>query len=141
MYRHFSTVSGKLNGCILSVSRKFQEWFKRGLLLHRSKCIVATQAAGGIFILWSKTVYYTPIFLSNSQSYHTKKLINLVLSYFSFGIEDAKSILPPPDKKSWKRWDGTTYHGSSILALSYLFNRFSYSLIYCNNAINCFAVR
>jgi len=59
----------------------------------------------------------------------------------NFGIEDAKSILPPPDKKSWKRWDGTTYHGSSILALSYLFNRFSYSLIYCNNAINCFAVR
>jgi len=58
----------------------------------------------------------------------------------NFELSEAKSILPPADKKSWKRWDGTTYHGSSILALYYLFNRFSYSLIFCN-LINCFAVR
>ena len=59
---------------------------------------------------------------------------------FSFEKMDAKSILPPSDRKSWKRWDGTAYHGSSMLALYYLFNRFGYSLLFCN-PINCFAVR
>eukprot|EP00090_Calanus_glacialis_P004075 TRINITY_DN13022_c0_g1_i1.p1 TRINITY_DN13022_c0_g1~~TRINITY_DN13022_c0_g1_i1.p1 ORF type:complete len:322 (+),score=55.29 TRINITY_DN13022_c0_g1_i1:56-1021(+) len=58
----------------------------------------------------------------------------------NFGMLEAKSILPPKDKKSWKRWDGTTYHGSSMLAMSYLFNRFEYSVLFCNY-INCFAVR
>ena len=59
---------------------------------------------------------------------------------FSFEKMDAKSILPPPDRKSWKRWDGTTYHGSSMLALYYLFNRFGYSMLLCN-IVNCFAVK
>jgi len=58
----------------------------------------------------------------------------------NFDSEDAKSIMPPSDWKSWERWDGTAYHGTSILALYYLFNRFSYSMVFCNN-INCFAVR
>jgi len=58
----------------------------------------------------------------------------------NFGMLEAKSILPPKDKISWNRWDGTTYHGSSMLAMSYLFNRFGYSLVFCNY-INCFAIR
>jgi len=58
----------------------------------------------------------------------------------NFEKTDAKSILPPSDRKSWKRWDGTAYHGSSMLALHYLFNRFGYSLLLCN-IVNCFAVR
>jgi len=58
----------------------------------------------------------------------------------NFEKMDAKSVLPPSDRKSWERWDGTTYHGSSMLALYYLFNRFGYSLLFCN-LINCFAVR
>ena len=69
--------------------------------------------------------------------------LELSLTWFvfnSFGMLEAKSILPPKDKKSWKRWDGTTYHGSSMLAMSYLFNRFEYSVLFCNY-INCFAVR
>jgi len=57
-----------------------------------------------------------------------------------FDPEDAKSITPPKDGKSWERWDGTEHHGASILALNYLFNRFDYSLVFCN-LINCFAVR
>ena len=42
--------------------------------------------------------------------------------------------------KSWVRWDGTTYQGMSLLAVSYLFNRFSYSLVWCNK-VNCIGVR
>jgi len=57
-----------------------------------------------------------------------------------FDISDAKSILPPTDGESWERWDTTAYHGTSSLALYYLFNRFGYSLVFCNY-INCFAVR
>jgi len=57
-----------------------------------------------------------------------------------FDLEDSKSILPPADGKSYERWDGTAYHGTSILSLYYLFNRFQYSLLMCNY-INCFAVR
>jgi len=57
-----------------------------------------------------------------------------------FDPEDAKSIMLPKDGKSFERWDGTMYHGSSIQALSYMFNRFDYSLVFCN-FINCFAVR
>ena len=76
---------------------------------------------------------------------NAKYVTNLELSltwfvFNSFGMLEAKSILPPKDKKSWKRWDGTTYHGSSMLAMSYLFNRFEYSVLFCNY-INCFAVR
>ena len=57
-----------------------------------------------------------------------------------FDMFDAKSILPPTDGQSWQFWDGSAYHGSSILALYYLFNRFGYSVVFCNY-INCFAVR
>ena len=42
--------------------------------------------------------------------------------------------------KTWIRWDGTTYQGMSLLAVSYLFNRFSYSLVWCNK-VNCIGVR
>ena len=42
--------------------------------------------------------------------------------------------------KNWIRWDGTTYQGMSLLAVSYLFNRFSYSLVWCNK-VNCIGVR
>ena len=42
--------------------------------------------------------------------------------------------------KNWIRWDGTTYQSMSLLAVSYLFNRFSYSLVWCNR-VNCIGVR
>ena len=74
----------------------------------------------------------------------------------NFDITEAKSIKPPPDGekhillvknnnisdegKSWVRWDGTTYQGMSLLAVSYLFNRFSYSLV-CGNKVNCIGFR
>ena len=57
-----------------------------------------------------------------------------------FEISEAKSIVPPADGVSWERWDGSAYHGASILAMYYLFNRFGYSMVFCN-FINCFAVR
>ena len=58
----------------------------------------------------------------------------------NFETTEAKSIMPPGDGKSWKPWDGTAYHGMSLLALSYLFNRFSYSMVWCNK-INCVGVQ
>jgi len=57
----------------------------------------------------------------------------------SFDFEDSKTVLPPNDGKSWERHDGTTYHGVSILGANYLFNRFNYSMVFCNY-VNCFAV-
>lgn len=57
----------------------------------------------------------------------------------SFDYEDAKTILPPEDGKTWERHDGTTYHGVSIRGAYYLFNRFNYSMVFCNH-VNCFAV-
>ena len=53
---------------------------------------------------------------------------------------DAKSIPPPPDRLSWKQWDGTAYHGASELAMFYLFSRFGYSMVFCSYG-NCFGVR
>ena len=32
-------------------------------------------------------------------------------------LDEAKSIMPPEEKGNWKRWDGTTYHGWSMLAV------------------------
>ena len=74
----------------------------------------------------------------------------------NFEISEAKSIMPPADGekhilcvknntltvegKSWLRWDQTTYQGMSLLAVSYLFNRFSYALVWCNK-VNCIGVR
>jgi len=57
-----------------------------------------------------------------------------------FEMEDAKSIPPPSDGVSWEQWDGTAYHGASDLAMYYLFNRFGYSMVFCNYS-NCFGVR
>ena len=64
----------------------------------------------------------------------------MINKYWRFGITEAKSILPPLDNESWQRWDGSAYHGASILAMYYLFNRFGYSIIFCNY-VNCFALR
>jgi len=58
----------------------------------------------------------------------------------NFEIDEAKSIMPPKDGKSWKRWDSTTYQGMSLLATYYLFNRFQYSMVWCN-VVNCIGVR
>ena len=57
----------------------------------------------------------------------------------NFEITEAKSILPPGDGKSWVRWDASTYQGMSLLAVQYLLNRFSYSLVFCNK-VNCIGV-
>ena len=60
----------------------------------------------------------------------------------NFEITEAKSIMPPKLKEgeTWQRWDATTYQGLSLLAVQYLFNRFSYSLVYCNK-VNCIGVQ
>ena len=42
--------------------------------------------------------------------------------------------------KTWLRWDSTTYQGMSLLAVSYLFNRFNYSLVWCNT-VNCIGIK
>ena len=57
----------------------------------------------------------------------------------NFEITEAKSIMPPKEGETWQRWDATTYQGMSLLATQYLFNRFSYSLVYCNK-VNCIGV-
>jgi len=57
----------------------------------------------------------------------------------NFELDEAKSIMPPAEKGNWKRWDGTTYHGWSMLAMKYLMERFNYSLVWCNK-VNCMAV-
>ena len=58
----------------------------------------------------------------------------------NFEITEARSIMPPKKGETWKRWDATTYQGLSLLAVQYLFNRFSYSLVYCNK-VNCIGVQ
>ena len=58
----------------------------------------------------------------------------------NFEITEAKSIMPPKEGETWKRWDATTYQGLSLLAVQYLFNRFSYSMVYCNK-VNCIGVQ
>jgi hypothetical protein len=57
----------------------------------------------------------------------------------NYELQEAKSIKPPSDGKSWRRWDGTAHHGWSLLAAKYLMERFGYSLVWCNN-VNCLAV-
>jgi len=57
----------------------------------------------------------------------------------NFELDEAKSIMPPGENEAWHRWDGTTYHGWSILAMKYLMERFQYSLVWCNK-VNCMAV-
>ena len=58
----------------------------------------------------------------------------------NFDLEEAKSIMPKEKNGSWKRWDRTAYHGMSKLACQYLFNRFSYSLVWCN-FVNCIGIQ
>ena len=58
----------------------------------------------------------------------------------NFEIVEARSIMPPEDGKSWERWDASTYQGMSMLAVQYLLNRFSYSMVWCNK-VNCMGVR
>ena len=48
--------------------------------------------------------------------------------------------MPKENQGSWNRWDGTSYHGMSKLACQYLFNRFSYSLVWCN-VVNCIGIQ
>lgn len=58
-----------------------------------------------------------------------------------FELEDSKTILPPIlPGQTWKMWDRTTYQGASMLAIKNLFNRFSYSLVWCN-LINCIGIQ
>ena len=38
----------------------------------------------------------------------------------TFQLDEAKSIMPPGENEDWHRWDGTTYHGWSILAVNNL---------------------
>jgi len=79
----------------------------------------------------------------------------IIVEYNSdFDIEDSKSIMPRNSANSatwiawdgqefhnkWSLWDGTAYQGMSLLACQYLFNRFSYSMVYCN-LVNCVAIR
>ena len=33
-------------------------------------------------------------------------------------VEEAKSIMPPGENEDWRTWDGSTYHGWSILAVN-----------------------
>ena len=58
----------------------------------------------------------------------------------NFEITEARSILPPKVGELWQTWDGSTYQGMSLLAVQYLLNRFSYSLVYCNK-VNCIGVQ
>ena len=50
----------------------------------------------------------------------------------NFELTEARSILPPGEGEAWQRWDGSTYHGMSLLAAQYLLNRFSYSMVWAN---------
>ena len=50
----------------------------------------------------------------------------------NFELTEARSILPPGEGEAWQRWDGSTYHGMSLLAAQYLLNRFSYSVVWAN---------
>jgi len=69
--------------------------------------------------------------------YHPRAIM---MEYNSnFELDEAKSILPPSDGKSWEWWDYTTYQGCSLLALKFLMERFNYSLVWCNK-VNCMAV-
>ena len=57
-----------------------------------------------------------------------------------FDLEDSKTIRPPGPGETWSMWDGTRHMGASMLAIKYLLNRFSYSLVWCN-LINCIGIQ
>ena len=46
--------------------------------------------------------------------------INIKRCQITFQLDEAKSIMPPGENEDWHRWDGTTYHGWSILAVNNL---------------------
>ena len=48
--------------------------------------------------------------------------MNIKDCQMSFQLDEAKSIMPPGENEDWHRWDGTTYHGWSILAVKNLKN-------------------
>merc|ERR1712156_150036 len=57
-----------------------------------------------------------------------------------FDLTDSKSVMPPPVGQTGNMWDKTRHMGASMLAIKYLFNRFSYSLVWCN-LINCIGIQ
>merc|ERR1719192_2234704 len=57
-----------------------------------------------------------------------------------FDLEDSKAVMPPEPGHNWNMWDGTRYYGASMLAIKNLFNRFSYSLVWCN-LVNCIGIQ
>ena len=49
--------------------------------------------------------------------------MNIKDCQITFQLYEAKSIMPPAENEDWHRWDGTTYHGWSILAVNNFFKK------------------